>query len=75
MRKLRLRPEELSVESFPTAARKGSERGTVRANDSEEVPITPLSTWCWTDPNAESTWQPALTCPECAPMESRDSSC
>ena len=81
MRKLRLRPEELRVESFSTVVRKGSERGTVRANDSDEPASTycpasyDLSTCCWTDPTAGWTWQPAFTCPECAPMESRDGPC
>jgi hypothetical protein len=71
MRKLRLRPEELRVESFPSDVRKVNERGTVRANDS----VDPISAYCWTDPTADSTWQPAFTCPECAPMETRDAPC
>jgi hypothetical protein len=66
MRKLRLRPEELRVESFPTAVEKRGGRGTVRANDSDD-PLSPdCSAYCWTDPTAEPSWQPALTCPECA---------
>ncbi len=71
MRKLRLHPDELRVESFPTDVREVNERGTIRANDS----AAPLSTNCWTDPTADSTWQPAFTCPECAPMETRDAPC
>ena len=72
MRKLRLLPEELRVESFPSDVRKASERGTVRAHDPVELFF---SAYCWTDPTAESTWQPAWTCPECAPMETRDGPC
>lgn len=71
MRKLCLRGEELRVESFPTVVPTANERGTVRANDSEE----PISSYCWTDPAAGSTCQPAFTCPGCAPMESRDGPC
>ena len=71
MRKLRLRAEELRVESFPTAVPMANERGTVRANGSDE----PISAYCWTDPTAGHTWQPAFTCPECAPMETRDAPC
>ena len=83
MRKLRLRPEELRVESFSTVVPKVNERGTVRANDS--VDPVPISAYCndsvapsscvWTDPTAGWTWQPDFTCPECAPMETRDGPC
>jgi hypothetical protein len=76
MRKLRLRPEELCVESFSTVVRKVNERGTVRANDSVVQATADcndsgaLSSCCWTDPTAGWTWQQAFTCPECAsPME------
>lgn len=70
MKKLRLHSEDLRVESFATVTR-GRERGTVGANASEE----PLSTQCWTDPTADPSWQPAHTCPECAPMETPDGPC
>src|SRR5262249_29455207 len=70
MRKLPLKLGELAVQSFATVA-EGKVRGTVRANGSEE----PVSTQCWTDPTADPTWQPAHTCPECAPMETPDAPC
>lgn len=69
--RLKLHVDELSVESFATD-REGYGRGTVRANASEEGAI---STQCWTDPTADPTWQPAHTCPECAPMETPDGPC
>ena len=71
MKKLRLDPEALRVESFATVVKKASGRGTVRANDGEEV----VSTYCWTDPTADPTWQPEYTCPECAQLESHASTC
>jgi hypothetical protein len=60
MRKLRLYPEELRVESFPTAAETGR-AGTVLGN---EVPTYWLP-GCYTGPDIDSC-QPVYTCPECA---------
>lgn len=61
MRKLRLHPEELRVESFSTAQGK-SRTGTVLAN---EVP-TYWVPGCYTGPDYGSTCEPVYTCPECA---------
>ena len=66
MKKLKLHAEELRVESFPTIVKKSGARGTVRANDSDDSLVPDCSAYCWTDPTAEPTWQPAFTCPECA---------
>ena len=63
MRKLRLRPEELRVESFPTAQEKEARTGTVRGN------VPPPTYWapgCWTSPEFGPTCEPVYTCPECA---------
>lgn len=70
MRKLCLRAEELRVESFPTLVPTANQRGTIRAHDSDESCgyCTDPTAYCWTDPTAERTWQPAFTCPECAPV-------
>ena len=43
MRKLRLNPEHLAVESFPTAPR-GDAAGTVRGLGFEDVPSDPVPT-------------------------------
>jgi hypothetical protein len=72
MKKLKLHADELRVESFATVVN-GNGRGTVQANDSGDPLL--LSTQCWTDPAADTTWQPAHTCPECAPMETPDGPC
>ncbi|MFL5381769.1 MAG: hypothetical protein ACJ8GN_04570 [Longimicrobiaceae bacterium] len=61
MRKLRLRPEELRVESFPTAREK-ARAGTVLGN---ELPTYWVSD-CYTGPEYGSTCEPVYTCPECA---------
>ena len=68
MRKLRLRPEELRVESFPTA-RETTRAGTVHGN---ELPTYWVSD-CYTGPEYGSTCGPVYTCPECAsPPETLD---
>ena len=61
MRKLRLCPEELCVESFPTA-RETARGGTVRGN---EFP-TYWVPGCYTGPDYGPTCEPVYTCPECA---------
>jgi hypothetical protein len=61
MRKLRLRPEELRVESFPTAREK-ARTGTVLGN---EAPTYWLP-GCYTSPDYGSTCEQVYTCPECA---------
>jgi hypothetical protein len=67
MRKLRLCPEELRVESF-TTARETARAGTVRGN---EFPTYWLP-GCYTGPDYGSTCEPVYTCPECAsPPETR----
>jgi hypothetical protein len=73
MKKLKLHPDELRVESFATVAN-GNGRGTVQANDSNDWG-DPLSTQCWTDPTADTPWQTGHTCPECAPMATPDGPC
>ena len=77
MNKLRLEPEELCVESFPTVEEQRAERGTVRGHapaPGSEVEPAPVS-WpqvCWTIDPYQSTCQPVYTCPECAsPPETR----
>ena len=61
MKKLRLRPEELRVESFPTAPEK-ARTGTVLGN---ELPTYWVS-GCYTGPEYGPTCEPVYTCPECA---------
>lgn len=73
MRKMKLRADELRVESFATVVGE-EERGTVRGNSGDEQ-FTHGSTWCWTDPTADPSWQEVHTCPECAPMETPDGPC
>ena len=62
MRKLRLCPEELHVESFPTA-RETARAGTVRGN---ELAPTYWLSGCYTGPGYGSTCDQVYTCPECA---------
>ena len=69
MKKLRLVPEDLRVESFATAApgTRGGE-GTVRANQR----MTYFQPGCWTAPG-DATCDAVYTCPECAsPPETFD---
>jgi len=61
MRKLRLRPEELRVESFPTAQEK-ARAGTVLGNENR----TYWESACYTGPEYGPTCEPVYTCPECA---------
>lgn len=61
MRKLRLCPEELRVESFPTA-REMARGGTVRGH---AFPTHWLP-GCYTAPGYGSTCDQVYTCPECA---------
>lgn len=61
MRKLRLRLQELRVESFPTAQER-AQAGTVRGN---EVPTYWLP-GCYTAPDYGPTCEAVYTCPECA---------
>ncbi len=61
MKKLRLHPEELRVESFPTA-RETSRAGTVLGNDAR----TYWESACYTGPVYGSTCEAVYTCPECA---------
>jgi hypothetical protein len=63
MRKFRLHPDELRVESFPTAERKEARAGTVRGN---AIASTYWLPGCWTSPEFGSTCEPVYTCPECA---------
>jgi hypothetical protein len=67
MKKLRLSPEDLCVESFPTA-QETARTGTVRGN---ELPTYWLP-GCYTGPDYGSTCE-GYTCPECAsPPETLD---
>lgn len=61
MRKLRLRPEELRVESFPTAQEK-ARAGTVLGNEVFSYGFP----GCYTGPDYGSTCEQVYTCPECA---------
>ena len=60
MRKLRLCPEELRVESFPTARDK-ARTGTVLGYEG-----TFWVSACYTGPEYGATCEPVYTCPECA---------
>ncbi|HEX6745906.1 MAG TPA: hypothetical protein VF092_01225 [Longimicrobium sp.] len=61
MRKLRLCPEALCVESFPTA-RETMRTGTVRGNELGTYWVSA----CYTGPEYGPTCEPVYTCPECA---------
>jgi hypothetical protein len=61
MKKLRLQPEDLAVESFDTAGDRTDPGGTVRAHQQSN-----RFTFCWTQPEHGYTCLPAYTCPECA---------
>ncbi|HEX8696172.1 MAG TPA: pinensin family lanthipeptide [Longimicrobium sp.] len=62
MQKLKLKLDDLQVESFPTADGGAKGKGTVKAHD---VPTYWLP-GCWTAPDYGSTCEPVYTCPECA---------
>jgi hypothetical protein len=61
MKKLRLHPDDLAVESFGTASEQADADGTVRAHQQSNQ-----FTFCWTQPEHGATCLPAYTCPECA---------
>ena len=61
MKKLCLRPEELRVESFPTAG-ETARAGTVLGNEA----FTFWQSACYTGPDYGSTCDAVYTCPECA---------
>lgn len=58
--KLRLSPEDLRVESFPTAAGEARAKGTVRAN---EVDTRFFVCYSGFEPTCDAA---VYTCPECA---------
>ena len=61
MKKLRLHPNDLAVESFDTASEQADASGTVRAHQQSN-----RFTFCFTQPEQGSTCVPGYTCPECA---------
>jgi hypothetical protein len=63
MKKLRLHPDELRVESFsPSAVAHAAAPGTVRGNQRP----TFFQPGCWTAPGEATCDAAVYTCPECA---------
>ena len=61
MRKLRLDPDDLAVETFDTRVERAEEDGTVHAHQESN-----RFTFCFTQPEQGATCLPGYTCPECA---------